>query len=128
MNAADGSAKANCSMHGVSVKKRCAKMLRKELEAREWTFQVRDHDLHRREIAATEAEKRLAATQTIPASPRTCDGVKISPMTGVVLTTTGEKIATPSPPELTWTFVLGKFEGQNTPLSTPKPQNAIARK
>jgi hypothetical protein len=45
-------------------------------------------------------------------------------MEGVVLTTTGEKIATPSPTELTWTFDLGKFEGQNTPLSTPKPQNA----
>ncbi|KAJ7752264.1 hypothetical protein B0H14DRAFT_3601616 [Mycena olivaceomarginata] len=112
-------------------------ILGRELEAREQTFQLRDHDLQRRELAVAMEEERLAATkvllkeksrkmgETAPkvsarrpihifqislSSLRACAGGQLTPMEGVVLTTTGEEIATPSPADLARTFDLGKFE------------------
>ncbi|KAJ7870304.1 hypothetical protein B0H14DRAFT_3860981 [Mycena olivaceomarginata] len=39
-----------------------------------------------------------------------CAGGQLTRMEGVVLTTTGEEIATPAPADLAQTFDLGKFE------------------
>ncbi|KAJ7915706.1 hypothetical protein B0H13DRAFT_1871827 [Mycena leptocephala] len=106
-------------------------ILWREFEARERIFQDRDAVLQQREIAVADGEKRLATAKelfeeraknmgknsTVPKvsarrSTHSHPTAQFSPMKSVVLTATGEALATPSPVYLAVMFDLRKSEDE----------------
>ncbi|KAJ7827553.1 hypothetical protein B0H13DRAFT_1917590 [Mycena leptocephala] len=106
-------------------------ILWREFEARERIFQDRDAVLQQREIAVADGEKRLAAAKELfeeraknmgknstgpKASARRSTHshptAQFSPMKSVVLTATGEALATQSPVDLAVMFDLRKSEDE----------------